>query len=311
MSGIDLLRTQVKDLLDWWTDKDDHDRPALLILLARHLQPVRMADSENSVKSKITGGPAPWDDPVAHLLADIASGSRTIERGLDLALGFNIRIRGGSDGNTRHALARIPDLCDALVGKDDYIELLAEARNTIGLWHRAALLLLGAERRWAHIRTEVESRNAEGELLDLFPGIAVCPYCESPVRIQADLADSGDKDLWQCPECTQSQYCDQCTFRAAWRRVDVWEQDHGRQAPYDVREYIWETQPAVYGCKHVTVFGCPHVKAQHHDRGEAVAVCVDRACVDDAGHRRHWPVDAWLGQLLTWRRDTRSDRRIA
>jgi hypothetical protein len=242
---IDLLRTQVKDLLDWWTDRDDVQRPALLILLAQHLQPVRMADSENNVKSKITGGPAPWDDPVAHLLADVSSGTRTIERGLDIALGFTPRQRGGSDGNTRHALGRIPDLTDALDGKDGVEDLIAEARVTIGAWHRGALLLLGAERRWAHIRTEVNEYENDGTLKDQYPGVAVCPFCESPVRIQPDLADEGD-----------------------------------------VERHLPGREKTSYGEK-------------------PLALCVDRTCLDDNGQRRSWPVDAWLGHLLTWKRDTR------
>lgn len=245
--SIDLLRTQVKDMLEAWLDSEGDERAALLLLLAVQLRPTRMADSENSVKSKITAGPAPWDDPIAHLLADISAGSRTIERGMDIALGFNIRIRGGSDGNTRHALSRIPDLADALADRLEYAELVAEARMTIGLWHRAALLLLGAERRWAHMRTEVEVRDpSSDELLDQFPGIACCPYCESPVRIQPDLADEGD-----------------------------------------VERHLPGREKTSYGLK-------PR------------AWCVDRGCVDDDGNRRSWLVDAWLGQLLTWKRDTRT-----
>jgi hypothetical protein len=313
LSGVDLLRTQVKDLLDFWTDKDDHDRPALLIMLAQHLQPVQMADSQNSVKSKITGGPAPWDDPVAHLLADVASGTRTIERGLDIALGFSIRTRGGSDGNTRHALSRIPDLVDALEGRSEYTELIAEARNTIGLWHRAALLLLGAERRWAHFRyRELEQLNEDGDVVNVFPGIACCPYCESPVRIQPDVADGGDKDRWACPECTQTRDCAQCTQRAAWAAVEAAEADRAvqglRPLTYEEKAQIWTGTPVVYGCEHVTMFGCPHVKATHYDIGETDAFCVNRGCVDENGRRRSWPVDAWLGQLLTWQPDTRKTR---
>jgi hypothetical protein len=246
VTAIDLLRTQVKDLLDSWLDRDDQPRPALMHLLMVQLQPVRMSDSDNSVKSKITAGPAPWDDPTAHLLADVASGSRTIERGLDIALGFTPRQRGGSDGNTRHALSRIPDLVDAL--PEPAVELAAEARVTIGAWHRGALLLLGAERRWAHIRTEVEVRDDDHELLDVYPGIAVCPYCSSPVRMQPDLADEGD------PE----------------RHLP------GRAA---------------------TSYGTP-----------ANAVCVDPGCRDDQNVRRSWPVTPWLGELLVWKRDTRTLR---
>lgn len=197
MTGVDLLRTQTKDLLDCWTDRDDQDRDSLLRMLACHLQPVRMADTQQSVKAKITGGPAPWDDPVAHLLADIASGTRTIERGLDIACDFTPRTRGGSDGNTRHALGRIPDLVDLLGERHPdgrMRELTAEARVTVGAWHRGALLLLGAERRWAHIRTEVEVRDDDDVLLEVYPGIAVCPYCEHAVRMQPDLADEGDPE---------------------------------------------------------------------------------------------------------------------
>lgn len=252
IDGVDLLRTQIKDMLDWWTDRDDVDRPALLILLANHLQPVRMADSENSVKSKITGGPAPWDDPVAHLLADVASGTRTIERGLDIALGFTPRQRGGSDGNTRHALSRIPDLVDAMADRDGLEDLIAEARVTVGAWHRGALLLLGAERRWAHMRyRELEQLDEAGNVVEIFPGIACCPYCESPVRIQPDLADEGD-----------------------------------------VERHLPGREKTSYGDK-------------------PLALCVDRACLDDSGERRSWPVDAWLGQLLMWKRDTQATARGA
>lgn len=41
MSTIDLLRTQVKDLLEFWLDSDDQEQDALLRLLAQHLEPVR------------------------------------------------------------------------------------------------------------------------------------------------------------------------------------------------------------------------------------------------------------------------------
>ncbi len=244
---IDLLRTQVKDMLDFWTDRDDTDRPALMHLLMVQLQPVQMSDSSGNVKSKITAGPAPWDDATAHLLADIASGSRTIERGLDIALGFQPRQRGGSDGNTRHALSRIPDLVNAL--PEPAVELAAEARVTIGTWHRAALLLLGAERRWAYMRyRELEQRDEEGTVIDVFPGVACCPYCESPVRVQPDLADEGD------PE-----------------------------------RHLPDRSATSYGAL-------------------TDAVCVNAGCRDEQGIRRTWPVNAWLGELLVWKRDTQQLR---
>lgn len=308
--SIDLLRTQVKDFLDYWTDSDDHDQDALLRMLARHLQPSQMVDSQQSVKAKITAGPAPWDDPIAHLLADIAAGSRTIERGLLIALRFNAPPRGGSDGNTRVALGRIPDLVSAIVDNDTertMSELVAEARITIGMWHRAALLLLGAERRWAHIRTEVEVRDINGTLLDVHRGIAVCPYCENAIRIQPDLADAGDKDRWACAECTSQQVCSMCTHRDIWAAVDLAEElarIEKRKLTWQMRQQIAQAVPNVYGCEHVAVYGCPHVKARHFDIGPAVAKCVDRNCVDDNGHRHSWPVDEWLGRLLTWKRDT-------
>lgn len=281
---IDLLRTQVKDLLDCWTDRDDHERDSLLRMLAEHLEPVRLADSDQSVKAKITAGPAPWDDAVAHLLADISSGTRTIERGLDIACGFQPRTRGGSDGNTRHALGRIPDLVDAIINRDtdgELHEITAEARVTVGTWHRAALLLLGAERRWAHIRgyralgMRCDRCDGAGELTvssvtgpgdtepqdqvvacwycdgtgdQLEPAVAVCPYCSSPVRIQPDLADEGD-----------------------------------------TTRHLPDRAATSYGQK-------------------ASASCVNPGCADDNGNRHSWPVDPWLGHLLTWRRDNAKQR---
>jgi hypothetical protein len=86
-----------------------------------------------------------------------------------------------TDGNTRHALSRLPDLVDAL--PDDARELAVEPSVTVGMWHRGALLLLGAERRWAHIRVTDDDGN---------PLIATCPYCQDAVRIRPDLADLGD-----------------------------------------------------------------------------------------------------------------------
>lgn len=235
----DMLRTHVADLLEGWTDREGEERDALLRMLGQHLAPVRLTDADHNYTSKITAGPAPWDDAVAHLLADISSGSRTIERGLDIACGFQPRIRGGSDGNTRHALSRIPDLADTITANHpdgSHADLLAEANITIGAWHRAALLLLGAERRWAHIRTVDD----EG-----LPIVATCPYCQQPVRIQPDLADEGDPD------------------------------------------------------RHL-----PGRSATSYGKRIAEAVCVNPGCVDDDNMRRRWPVDPWLGQLLTWQRDT-------
>jgi hypothetical protein len=193
--AYDLLRTQVKDLLDAWQDNEGHIRDALLRMLAKHLQPVHLSDSDQSVKAKITAGPPPWETEIAHLLADVSAGARKMERGLDIANGFNPRDRGGSDGNTRIALSRIPDLVETLAARypdGSRNDLIAEPRVTIGAWHRAALLLLGAERRWAHIRAEVEVHNDAGDTIDTYPGLAVCPYCESAVRIQPDVADEGD-----------------------------------------------------------------------------------------------------------------------
>jgi hypothetical protein len=180
---IDRLRTQVTDILTAWTDSEGVRHPGLHLMLERHLRvgPVHMADDKPYAKSKIAAGPAPWDDAVAHLLADISSGVRTIERGLDLACGFSPRERGGSDGNTRHALSRLPDLVDALPA--DARELAVEPSVTVGMWHRGALLLLGAERRWAHIRVTDDDGN---------PLIATCPNCQDAVRIRPDLADLGD-----------------------------------------------------------------------------------------------------------------------
>src|SRR6185312_5890721 len=88
--------------------------------------------------------------------------------GLDIACGFHPHIRGGSDGNTRHALGRIPDLVDLLADKHPdgaMRDLIAEARITIGSWHRAALTLLGAERRWAFMRADVTTTGYNAGIL--------------------------------------------------------------------------------------------------------------------------------------------------
>jgi hypothetical protein len=240
---IDRFRTQITDLLTNWQDTDGESHPGLIHMLEQHLEPVHMADDKPYAKSKIAAGPAPWDDAVAHLLADISSGVRTIERGLDLACGFSPRERGGSDGNTRHALSRLADLIDALPGEAH--ELAAEPRITVGMWHRGALILLGAERRWAHIRVADDEGN---------PLIASCPYCESHVRIRPDLADSGDPHRVADHDCTE--------------------------------------------------LGClPSPEAIRGDQ-HAEAECINPSCHDDNGHRRSWPVDAWLGRLLAWKYDT-------
>lgn len=240
---IDRLRTQITDILTAWTDSDGIEHKGLMWMLIDHLEPVHMADDKPYAKSKIAAGPAPWDDAVAHLLADISSGVRTIERGLDLACGYNPRERGGSDGNTRHALSRIPDLVDAL--PENQLELAAEPLVTIGMWHRAALVMLGAQRRWAYIRAADDDGN---------PIVATCPYCSSEIRVRPELTEPGDIHR------TLGHDCD------------------------------------LLGC----VPGPLAIRGDEH----AEAECVNQSCRDDAGLRRTWPVDAWLGRLVAWKFDT-------
>lgn len=330
--SFELLRTQIKDLTDWWTDDTDTDRPALLHLLTVQTNPVRMEDSPSSVKSKITGGPAPWDDPVAHYLADVAAGSRRLERSLEYALRFRLTHRGGSYGNTIAALKRLPDLDNALepttrhLHQTDIHELRADLRITIGAWHRAALILLGAERRWSVFHaTAPETGYMAGIVtrgdVDLTkttdhrrPCIALCPYCESPVRIQPDLADDGDQQRIPCPECTshRAEVCTHCTRAAIDKRIDQWELQNGRQADWNAREWIIQTQADVTGCEHVTVYDCAHTRARWTPNLDTTARCMNRDCYeeDDDGtrHGRSWPVNKFLGQLLTWQPDTLTAR---
>jgi hypothetical protein len=86
----------------------------LLDLLGDLLPPGAGAKQEGGTHQKISGSPAPWSGPAAGVLMAIHAGARELEADLFYRRFRQQRRRGGSDENTRLALAAIEDLASAL-----------------------------------------------------------------------------------------------------------------------------------------------------------------------------------------------------
>jgi hypothetical protein len=56
---------------------------------------------------------APWNTPAANAVLDAHAGVRHLENGLRLAVTGSVTVRGGSDGNTREAIAAVVSLAEA------------------------------------------------------------------------------------------------------------------------------------------------------------------------------------------------------
>jgi len=117
--------------------------------------------SGSTFHGKVDHSQPPWCAPVANVIMDLHALAREMEAILRLRQGFPHRERGGSDGNTRKALAAILRLAEAA---DD--GTVREKTRELDGWHRRAENALG--------ETEPPRKLPKEEGKPDW----VCPFCE-------------------------------------------------------------------------------------------------------------------------------------
>lgn len=142
--------------------------------------------------------PAPWNAAAGLCRMDLHALVREIERDWRISGGIPLRGRGGSDGNTRHSLAMLGQVCDT-VSESEFTRGMRE----LGRWARAARMILGDLERPRRLPHEITCLKCEGKTLRMWTmeGIVRCvrPGCgmhgalvfaEGEVRIDWDAGDT-------------------------------------------------------------------------------------------------------------------------
>lgn len=148
-----------------YADVDELARGGGLLDMLHELLPAQVsrAGSDGGTRQKVSGSPPPWHSEVAGVLFTIHAAARGTETSLRLRKGFSRLSRGGSDGNTRDCLRRLPALAEGC-GDD----AASEVGSLVASWVRQARQLsdIGLADKW--------------EPLPRRPGTLppVCPHCE-------------------------------------------------------------------------------------------------------------------------------------
>ncbi|MFG1873373.1 hypothetical protein ACGFIV_00870 [Sphaerisporangium sp. NPDC049003] len=140
--------------------------PLLGQLQALLAEPVADATTGTTSHHKATGSPAPWHEEAATVLLTIHEEARRLEASLLWQITGELPARrGGSDRNTRAALAVIGNLVHAVPERD-----ARGALHIVGRWIRNARQVkdIGIEERW-----QPAWPSGPGELPPK------CPYCKT------------------------------------------------------------------------------------------------------------------------------------
>lgn len=123
---------------------------------------VSVADVGTTTGHKVSGSPAPWHAEAADVLMTIHAGARELENAMRYRITGNARTRGGSDANTRDALAAVVKLAPALPEP-----IADDAAAQVARWVRQARQVRDIDQadRWVS--------------LPRMPGMLPppCPYC--------------------------------------------------------------------------------------------------------------------------------------
>ena len=121
-------------------------------------------DTEKSSAHKISGSPPPWHAEAADVLMTIHAGARELESVMRYRVTGTVPIRGGSDGNTRAALAGVAALAGAVPDS-----AARAATSLVAHWVRRARQVRDIDQteRWV--------------ALPRLPGLLppACPYCRT------------------------------------------------------------------------------------------------------------------------------------
>lgn len=150
---------------------------------------------------KISASPAPWNDAAAGLYHEIHDGSRNIEAGLRMLLGYTRRSRGGSDAETVDVLDALPDLiATALAQHPDHEPVITHGRRRTVSPRRAARDVTSWPRR---CRALLDQARPTEEPWQKAPGGLRCPYCDRPLRLAPGWDTEGAPPIW-CRHCPKA-----------------------------------------------------------------------------------------------------------
>lgn len=186
---------------DVWTDADDDAADIggylpRLTELARQRGP-RVHDG--SARRKVSGSPAPWNVPAAHLLLDIHAEARELADTLAVALGHHPHRYGTGEDGTAAALVHVARQARALAERDQDRHLPGYAVEKLRGWGRRARRLLDEPRP-----DEEPWTRAPGDL-----------RCPNPIEdVDTGLIAVCDAPLWLAPgwqhQTSPAVHCRRC-----------------------------------------------------------------------------------------------------
>jgi hypothetical protein len=156
------LRTEFRDTV----------RDALL--LGDRLEPgiaIKSKGSSEVFHGKVDHSQPPWNSSVANVILELHAWCRDTESLWRLRASLTVRIRGGSDGNTRKALGALTALSE---GVDDWV--VVDGNRWLSGWCRRASVALGESESVKRLPRNVGERSA------------VCPWCKRDTLRQMALA---------------------------------------------------------------------------------------------------------------------------
>lgn len=190
--------------LEFWTDNQgaEHVRGGLLAQVALLIpEPGSPAPKEvqfGHVKAPVS--PTPWNDDAAAVFFEVHAGTRAIEAGLRMLLGYTPVRRDGSNAATVDSLTALPNLIRAALEQhpDHEPRIVRGRRKTVNP-RRAARDIASWPRKCRELLDQVRK---DEEQWTKAPGKLVCPYCDRALRLAPGWEFVAEQDtiIW-CRNC--------------------------------------------------------------------------------------------------------------